>query len=40
MDNSLPPWVEDEIHNWARAQWEGEWPGPGRPVHELSLIHI
>ena len=30
---AIPRWVEDELHNWARFQWEGEWPGPGRPNH-------
>ncbi|WP_434642562.1 hypothetical protein [Achromobacter piechaudii] len=30
----LPRWVEDEIHNWARSQWEGDWPGPRRMLHE------
>ncbi|QYJ23418.1 hypothetical protein KYT87_09445 [Achromobacter sp. ES-001] len=38
MDSSLPRWVEDEIHNWARSQWEGEWPGPGRPVHDEPAV--
>lgn len=38
MDNSLPRWVEDEIHNWARSQWEGEWPGPGRPVRDEPAV--
>ncbi|WP_313457208.1 hypothetical protein [Achromobacter sp.] len=30
MEAGLPRWVEDEIRNWARAQWEGDWPGPRR----------
>lgn len=30
----MPRWVEDEIHNWARSQWEGDWPGPRRMLHE------
>ncbi|MDH2052548.1 hypothetical protein [Achromobacter marplatensis] len=32
MIDGFPRWVDDEIHNWARSQWEGEWPGPGRAL--------
>ncbi|MNY26199.1 hypothetical protein D3C86_1600320 [compost metagenome] len=38
MDSGLPRWVEDEIHNWARSQWEGEWPGPGGPLLEAPSV--
>lgn len=27
---SIPEWVDDEIWNWSRMQWEGEYPGPKR----------
>lgn len=30
----LPRWVEDEIRNWARSQWEGDWPGPRRMAQD------
>lgn len=29
-DAIFPAWVEMEIDNWVRAQWEGEWPGPAK----------
>ena len=31
MSDGFPSWVVAEIENWARSQWEGEWPGP-RPM--------
>ncbi|WMD20900.1 hypothetical protein RAS12_00585 [Achromobacter seleniivolatilans] len=34
MDEGLPRWVEDEIRNWARSQWEGDWPGPRRMAQD------
>ncbi|CUK21915.1 Uncharacterised protein [Achromobacter xylosoxidans] len=34
MTEGFPRWVEDEIQNWARSQWEGEWPGPCGPMGE------
>ncbi|AZY49693.1 hypothetical protein C0J09_11485 [Bordetella avium] len=37
-DSAIPRWVEDELHNWARSQWEGEWPGPGRPDHGAPVV--
>lgn len=27
----IPDWVEQELHNWSRWCWLGDWPGPGRP---------
>lgn len=37
MDGLLPSWVEDELHNWARSQWEGDWPGPRRVLPAASF---
>ena len=34
MEAGMPRWVEDEIRNWARSQWEGDWPGPRRMAQE------
>jgi hypothetical protein len=28
MDGGLPRWVEDELWNWSRWCWLGEWPQP------------
>lgn len=28
MDDGLPRWVNDELHNWSRFCWMGEWPHP------------
>ncbi|APX78828.1 hypothetical protein BUW96_13625 [Achromobacter insolitus] len=36
--DGLPRWVDDEIHNWARSQWEGDWPGPGREVPDEPAV--
>lgn len=38
MTEGFPSWVEQEIHNWARSQWEGEWPGPRRMLDEPPAI--
>lgn len=27
---TIPAWVDDEIWNWSRMHWEGEYPGPRR----------
>ncbi|USP46987.1 hypothetical protein J5J84_13235 [Alcaligenes faecalis] len=29
---TIPAWVDDEIRNWSRMHWEGDYPGPRR-VH-------
>lgn len=28
MDEGFPRWVEDELWNWSRWCWLGEWPQP------------
>lgn len=30
-------WVEDEIWNWSRMHWEGEYPGPKRMKEDLGV---
>ncbi|CAB3637434.1 hypothetical protein CEY09_14925 [Achromobacter marplatensis] len=35
MEEGLPRWVEDEIRNWMRSQWEGDWPGPRRMAQAM-----
>jgi len=29
-DDGIPRWVEDELWNWSRWCWLGDWPGPGK----------
>lgn len=31
MDNGFPRWVEDELWNWSRWCWTGDWPHPLPP---------
>ena len=31
QDDGTPKWIEDELHNWSRWCWLGDWPGPGKP---------
>lgn len=38
MNEGLPRWVEDEIRNWARSQWEGDWPGPRRMREDVPEV--
>lgn len=33
QDDGIPHWVEDELHNWVRSQWDG--PGVGPPLVSL-----
>jgi hypothetical protein len=33
----IPAWVNAEIENWARSEWEGDWPGPGR-LEEIPAV--
>lgn len=32
MDKGFPRWVEDELWNWSRWCWMGEWPHPNPNV--------
>ena len=36
---SFPDWVHDELCNWARFCWEGEYPQPVPPNHCYSFEH-